>query len=97
MFKKSHNQCTVDELRRVLLSQALREQLGWTPNMALSVMVTTAHVEFYAQEGGAFPLDDFNRVTITHDIMEAMDWNVCDKVQIEVCQEKKCIALFKTA
>ena len=73
---------TLDDLYRVLIPHPLRKQLNWELGTELTFVVSKNSLEFSAQEGGAYLIDDYGRVKLSKDLIATMGWNAGDKISI---------------
>jgi len=85
----------LDDLGRIVLPSAQRNQIGWAAGSRLTAIVNLRNktVEFLAQQDGAIQIDELGRVVIPNGIRDAFNWAVKDKLLVELNEFEGSILL----
>ena len=87
--------CTMDELGRVLIPGSMQKQLGWRPRQELTIHINRSmqSVEFFAQPGGMYKLDEHNRVKVDPGTRMGLGWGKADKFILDINESTSSITL----
>jgi len=83
----------LDELRRVLLPAALRNQIGWEIGDNLTAVLCNKTQAITLHEGGDLKIDSLGRVALDKAHTKKLGWDKGDKLEITVKKEEELIAL----
>ena len=86
---------SLDESGRVLLPSALGAKIDLKENNQLTPFVNLADktIILSKQQGGEFVLDKFNRVTITKELCNELQWGDKDNLAVTLDTTEKTISL----